>query len=73
MSGGDWYGTKCVTMFVVPHHWFSLTARAIQPAYVRALTFDSPYTSRFHPYAGKYALLFAARQPLPAEHGQPVG
>jgi hypothetical protein len=60
-------------MFVVPHHWFSLTARAIQPVYVRALTFASPKTSRFHPAAGKYALLFAARQPLPDEHGQPVG
>jgi len=42
VSGGDWYGTKCVTMFVVPHHWFSLAARAMQPAYVRALTLDSP-------------------------------
>jgi hypothetical protein len=29
-------------MFVAPHHWFSLAARAMQPAYVRALALDSP-------------------------------
>ena len=57
----------------MPHQLFSPTARAAQPSNVSALRLDSPYVSRRHSKAGKYADPPPAAQPLPSAHGHPVG
>ena len=60
-------------MFVVPHQLFSVVARVEQPANVRALRLDRPNDAQGQREGRDDPRLIKAQNPLPDEHGQPVG